>query len=48
VMKAGEIVERVPTAALRTGALTDPYSRQLLRSSEGYDREAAAALISYD
>jgi ABC-type dipeptide/oligopeptide/nickel transport system ATPase subunit len=48
VMKAGEIVERVPTAALRTGALADPYSRQLLRSSEGYDREAAAALISYD
>jgi ABC-type dipeptide/oligopeptide/nickel transport system ATPase subunit len=48
VMKAGEIVERVPTAALRTGALDDPYSRQLLRSSEGYNREAAAALISYD
>jgi ABC-type dipeptide/oligopeptide/nickel transport system ATPase subunit len=48
VMKAGAIVERVPTAALRTGALADPYSRQLLRSSEGYDRETAAALISYD
>jgi peptide/nickel transport system ATP-binding protein len=48
IMKAGAIVEQVPTAALRTGALADPYSRQLLRSSEGYDRAAAAALVSYD
>jgi len=48
IMKAGAIVEQVPTAALRTGALADPYSRQLLKSSEGYDRQAAAALVSYD
>jgi peptide/nickel transport system ATP-binding protein len=48
IMKAGAIVEQVPTAALRVGALADPYSRQLLRSSEGYDRAAAAALVSYD
>jgi peptide/nickel transport system ATP-binding protein len=45
IMKAGAIVEQVPTAALRTGALADPYSRQLLRSSEGYDRAAAATLV---
>jgi ABC-type dipeptide/oligopeptide/nickel transport system ATPase component len=45
IMKAGAIVERVPTAALRTGVLADPYSRQLLKSSEGYDRVAAAALV---
>ena len=48
IMKAGAMVEQVPTAALRSGALADPYSRQLLRSSEGYDRAAAAALVSYD
>jgi ABC-type dipeptide/oligopeptide/nickel transport system ATPase subunit len=48
IMKAGAIVEQVPTSALRTGALADPYSRQLLKSSEGYDRGAAAALVSYD
>jgi peptide/nickel transport system ATP-binding protein len=45
IMKQGRIVERVPAAALRSGALADPYSRQLLRSSEGYDRAAAAALV---
>ena len=44
----GAIVEQVPTSALRTGTLADPYSRQLLKSSEGYDRAAAAALVSYD
>jgi len=48
IMKAGAIVEQVPTAALRSGALADPYSRQLLKSSEGYDRATAAALVSYD
>ena len=45
IMKEGRIVEQVPAAALRSGALADPYSRQLLRSSEGYDRAAAAALV---
>ena len=48
IMKGGSIVEQVPTSALRTGALADPYSRQLLKSSEGYDRAAAAALVTYD
>jgi peptide/nickel transport system ATP-binding protein len=48
VMNGGRIVEEAPTAALATGALADPYSRQLLKSSEGYDRQAAAALVSYD
>jgi len=45
IMKEGRMVEQVPAAALRSGALADPYSRQLLRSSEGYDRVAAAALV---
>ena len=48
VMNRGRIVEEVPAAALASGALADPYARQLLKSSEGYDRQAAAALVSYD
>ena len=48
VMNRGRIVEEVPAAALAAGALADPYARQLLKSSEGYDRQAAAALVNYD
>jgi peptide/nickel transport system ATP-binding protein len=48
IMNQGRIVEEVDTSALAAGALADPYSRQLLKSSEGYDRQAAAALVSYD
>jgi ABC-type dipeptide/oligopeptide/nickel transport system ATPase subunit len=48
IMNRGRIVEEVSTAALRTGALQDPYARQLLRSSMGYDRAAATALVSYE
>jgi peptide/nickel transport system ATP-binding protein len=48
VMNGGRIVEQVETSALSTGALANPYARQLLKSSEGYDRQAAAALVSYD
>jgi len=45
IMQHGRMVEQVPNTALRTGALSQPYSQQLLRSSEGYDRAAAAALV---
>jgi peptide/nickel transport system ATP-binding protein len=48
VMNGGRIVEQAPSAALASGTLKDPYSRQLLKSSEGYDRQSAAALVSYD
>jgi len=48
VMNSGRIVEQVATAALASGALAHPYALQLLKSSEGYDRQAAAALVSYD
>jgi len=48
IMNAGRIVEQTATAALASGALTNPYAQQLLRSSEGYDREVAAALVAYD
>jgi peptide/nickel transport system ATP-binding protein len=48
VMNGGRIVEEAATAALATGALADPYSRQLLKSSEGYDRETARELQTLD
>ncbi|MGH6912739.1 MAG: ABC transporter ATP-binding protein, partial [Geminicoccales bacterium] len=48
IMNSGRIVEQVATPALATGALADAYAQQLLKSSEGYDRQTAAALISYD
>jgi peptide/nickel transport system ATP-binding protein len=48
VMNRGRIVEEVPTAVLATGALADPYSRQLLKSSTGYDREAVRELQAFD
>jgi ABC-type dipeptide/oligopeptide/nickel transport system ATPase subunit len=48
VMNRGRIVEEVPTAALATGALADPYSRQLLKSSEGYDRDAVRELQTFE
>ncbi len=46
IMQAGGIVEEVPVAALASGALADPYSRQLLANSQGYDRQAAHALAA--
>ena len=42
VMRAGEIVEMLDVAALRTAAPQHPYSRQLLRASQGYDRAAGS------
>ena len=48
VMHRGRIVEEVPTAALATGALADPYSRQLLKSSKGYDRAAVRELQTFE
>jgi ABC-type dipeptide/oligopeptide/nickel transport system ATPase subunit len=48
VMNRGRIVEEVPTSALATGALADPYSRQLLKSSAGYDREAVRSLQTFE
>ncbi|HEX6112962.1 MAG TPA: ABC transporter ATP-binding protein [Geminicoccaceae bacterium] len=48
VMNRGRIVEEVPSAALATGALSDPYARQLLKSSAGYDRETVRELQTFD
>ncbi|MFO1070828.1 MAG: ABC transporter ATP-binding protein [Geminicoccaceae bacterium] len=36
IMTQGRIVEEAATSALATGELEDPYSRELLASSEGY------------
>jgi peptide/nickel transport system ATP-binding protein len=46
IMTEGRIVEQAPTGALGSGALKEPYSRELLASSEGYlpEPEATASL----
>jgi ABC-type dipeptide/oligopeptide/nickel transport system ATPase subunit len=40
IMTEGRIVEEADVSALATGDLRHPYSRQLLRSSRGYDPAA--------
>ena len=48
VMNGGRIVEEAADRRARERRAADPYSRQLLKSSEGYDRQAAAALVTYN
>ena len=48
VMNAGRVVEELTEAQLRAAAPSEPYTRQLLRASLGYDRQAAAQLTTYD
>jgi peptide/nickel transport system ATP-binding protein len=48
VMNAGRIVEELTVDQLRREAPREAYTRQLLRASRGYDRAAAAELVSYD
>jgi peptide/nickel transport system ATP-binding protein len=48
VMNNGRIVEELSVEELRRHETRHPYSLQLLRASEGYDREAARAQITYD
>jgi peptide/nickel transport system ATP-binding protein len=43
VMQRGAIVEEMTVAQLRQGAARHPYTRQLIKASRGYDREAAEA-----
>jgi peptide/nickel transport system ATP-binding protein len=47
VMNHGRIIEELSAAALADGSSQQPYTRQLLRASLGYDRELAreAALM---
>jgi len=48
VMNRGRFIEALDVAALRAHRTQQPYTAQLLRASEGYDRNAAEALITYD
>ena len=47
IMHQGRIVEEAAAAALRSDGLTNPYARQLLASSAGYDRDVARRLVTY-
>ena len=48
VMNAGRVVEEMSVAQLRAAEPTQPYTRQLLTASRGYDRAAAEAMESFD
>ncbi|MCA3286095.1 MAG: ABC transporter ATP-binding protein [Roseomonas sp.] len=48
VMNRGLIVEEMDIATLRREDPKQAYTRQLLLASKGYDREAAARLVTYD
>jgi ABC-type dipeptide/oligopeptide/nickel transport system ATPase subunit len=48
VMNAGRVVEELSADQLRAAAPTEPYTRQLLQASLGYDRRAAAQLTTFD
>ena len=45
VMRQGEVLETLEVDQLRQGTPTHPYTQQLLRASEGYDRSARASEI---
>jgi peptide/nickel transport system ATP-binding protein len=48
VMNLGRMVEELTVAELRAGEPREPYTRQLLRASLGYDRRAVDALETFD
>jgi peptide/nickel transport system ATP-binding protein len=48
VMSRGRIVEQLDVEALRAGAFTEPYTRQLFEASRGYDRAAADRFVTFD
>ena len=48
VMNRGRLVEELTVEELRRGEARQPYTRQLLRASLGYDRAAAAAFQDFD
>jgi peptide/nickel transport system ATP-binding protein len=43
VMNHGHILEELAVSALTDGSPQHPYTRRLLRASQGYDRELARA-----
>jgi ABC-type dipeptide/oligopeptide/nickel transport system ATPase subunit len=48
VMNRGRFVEELDIASLRAHRTREPYTAQLLRASEGYDRQAAEALVTFE
>ena len=48
VMNAGRMVEELTVDRLRAGDPSEPYTRQLLRASLGYDRQAVDALETFN
>lgn len=48
VMNQGRIVEELSVDQLRANEPAEAYTRQLLKASLGYDREAARALATFD
>ncbi len=48
IMNNGRIVEQATAEQLARGELAEPYSRQLLAASRGYDRAVAGTLVNYD
>ena len=47
VMNRGRLVEEMSVEELRRGAAREPYTLQLLRASQGYDRAAAEGFRDY-
>jgi peptide/nickel transport system ATP-binding protein len=48
VMNAGRVVEEMTVERLRARQPEQPYTRQLLQASLGYDRRIAEALVTFD
>ena len=48
VMNQGRIVEELSVDQLRANEPSEAYTRQLLKASLGYDREAARSLATFD
>jgi peptide/nickel transport system ATP-binding protein len=48
VMNRGRFVEELTSAQLRTASPREEYTRQLIAASEGYDRESARKMITYE
>ena len=48
VMNHGRMVEELTADQLRASRPSEPYTRQLLQASLGYDRQAAAQLTTFD
>jgi peptide/nickel transport system ATP-binding protein len=48
VMNVGRVVEAMPVEALRERTPENPYTRQLLQASLGYDREAVERYQTFD